>query len=166
MKKMFSEKEIQDALSAYKMEDEFFLSDDVKVIFFPCRAYHDAQIWYWDGDSWELLESFKLAKAGEPMDERLHVIATLMRQAEARLRKFRFFQTYKKTVTWREYYNVEAESLEKALEKVKECDGDLDDCEDAEFVEAEQEDEYDAEEFQRRVIDTIYDPDGEEVELC
>lgn len=164
MKKMFSEKEIQDALSGYAMEDEYYLNGDVKIIFFPCRAYHDAQIWYWDGDSWELLGSFKLAKTGEPMDERLHVIATLMRQAEARLRKFRFSQTYRQTVTWREYYDIEAESLEEALEKVEECDGDLEDCEDAEFVKTAQEEEYDMEEFQRRNIDTIYDPDGEEVE--
>lgn len=164
MKKMFSEKEIQDALSVYSMEDEFFLNDDVQIIFFPCRAYHDAQILFWDVDAWIPLGSFKLAKAGEPMNERLHVIATLMRQAEARPRKFRFSQTYKKTVTWREYYNVEAESLEEALEKVKECDGDLDDCEDAEFVEAQQDEEFDVEEFQRRDIDTIYDPEGEEVE--
>ena len=164
MKKMFSEKEIQDALQGYAMEDEYYLNSDCKIIFFPCRAYHDAQIWYWDVDAWERLGSFKLAKTGEPMDERLHVIATLMSQVEARIRKFRFSQTYKKTVTWREYYDIEAESLEEALEKVEECDGDLEDCKDAEFVEAEQEDEYDAEEFQRRVIDTIYDPDGEEVE--
>lgn len=164
MKKMFSEKEIQDALSGYAMEDEYYLNDDVKIIFFPCRAYHDAQIWYWDVDSWELLGSIKLAKAGEPMNERLHVIATLMRQAEARLRKFRFSQTYEKTVTWREYYNVEAESLEEAIEKVKECDGDLDDCEDAKFVEAEQEYSNDIDDYQRRDIDAIYDPEGEEVE--
>lgn len=79
------------------------------------------------------------------------------------IKVFRFSQTYKKTVTWREYYDIEAESLEEAIEKVEECDGDLDDCEDAEFVEVEQEEEYDAEEFQRRVIDTIYDPNGEEI---
>ena len=164
MKKMFSKEEIQDALSGYAMEDEYYLNDDVKIMFFPCRAYHDAQIWYWDGDSWELLESFKLAKAGEPIDERLHVIATLMSQVEARTRKFRFSQTYKKTVTWREYYDIEAKSLEEALEKVEECDGDLEDCEDAEFVEAEEDVENDIDAYQYRNIDTIYDPDGEEVE--
>lgn len=80
------------------------------------------------------------------------------------IKVFRFSQTYRKTVTWREYYDIEAESLEEALEKVEECDGDLEYCEDAEFVEAEQEEGHDIEEFQRRVIDAIYDPDGEEVE--
>jgi len=83
---------------------------------------------------------------------------------ESDIKVFRFSQTYKKTVTWREYYDIEAESLEEALEKVEECDGDLDDCEDAEFVEAEQEEENDVDAYQRRDIDTIYDPDGEEVE--
>lgn len=77
---------------------------------------------------------------------------------------YRFSQTYTKTVTWREYYDIEAVSLEDAREKAAACDGDLDDCEDAEFIEAEEDDEYDAEEYQRRDIDTIYDSEGEEVE--
>ena len=94
----------------------------------------------------------------------MYGIQRVMEKAEALKRKFRFSQTYEKTVTWREYYDIEAESLEEALEKVKECDGDLDDCEDAEFVEAEQEEENDVYAYQNRVIDTIYDPDGEEVE--
>lgn len=80
------------------------------------------------------------------------------------IKVFRFSQTYKKTVTWREYYDIEAESLEEAIEKVKECDGDLDDCEDAEFIEAEEDVENDIDAYQYRSIDTIYDPDGEEVE--
>lgn len=80
------------------------------------------------------------------------------------IKVFRFSQTYKKTVTLREHYDIKAESLEEALEKVEECDGDLEDCEDAEFIKTEQEEEYDMEEFQGRNIDAIYDPDGEEVE--
>lgn len=80
------------------------------------------------------------------------------------MKKYRFSQTYEKTVTWREYYEIEAESLEEAIEKVKECDGDLDDCEDAEFIEAEQDEDSDVDAYQCRSIDAIYDPEGEEVE--
>ena len=164
MKKMFSEKEIQDALSVYEMEDEFFLNGDAKIMFFYSNAGYDVQLWCWVDDDWIRHAQVTIIGTGDPEEDRMYGIHCVMERAEALKRKFRFSQTYKKTVTWREYYDIEAESLEEALEKVKECDGDLDDCEDAEFVEAEQEDEYDAEEFQRRVIDTIYDPDGEEVE--
>lgn len=164
MKKMFSEKEIQDALSVYSMEDEFFLNGDAKIMFFCGNAGYDVQLWCWVDDGWITHEQVTIIGTGDPEEDRMYGIQRVMEKAKALKRKFRFSQTYEKTVTWREYYDIEAKSLEEALEKVKECDGDLDDCEDAEFVEAEQEDEYDAEEFQRRVIDTIYDPDGEEVE--
>lgn len=80
------------------------------------------------------------------------------------MKKFRFSQTYEKTVTMIEYYDIEAESLEEARELAVSCDGDLEDCEAAEFVEAEEAEEWDVEAFQRRDIDTIYDPEGEEVE--
>ena len=164
MKKMFSEKEIQDALSGYAMEDEYYLNGDCKIMFFCGNAGYDVQLWCWVDDDWITHEQVTIIGTGDPEGDRMYGIHGVMERAEALKRKFRFSQTYRKTVTWREYYDIEAESLEEALEKVEKCDGDLEDCEDAEFVEAEQEDEYDAEDFQRRVIYTIYDPDGEEVE--
>ena len=164
MKKMFSKEEIQDALSGYAMEDEYYLNDDVKIMFFCGNAGYDVQLWCWVDDGWVTHEQVTIIGTGDPEGDRMYGIQRVMEKAEALKRKFRFSQTYKKTVTWREYYDIEAESLEEALEKVKECDGDLDDCEDAEFVEAEQEEENDVYAYQNRDIDAIYDPDGEEVE--
>ena len=163
---MFSEKEIEKALLEYEMEDEFFLNDDAKIMFFVGRLSYKVELWCWVDESWITHEQVTVIGTGEPEEDRKHGIRCVMERAEALRRKFRFSQTYKKTVTWREYYDIEAESLEEAIEKVKECDGDLDDCEDAEFVEAEEDVESDIDAYQRRDIDAIYDPDGEEVELC
>lgn len=163
MKKMFSEKEIEDALSEYAMEDEYFLNDDAKVMFFKGNAGYDVQLWCWVDDDWVTHEQVTIIGTGDPEEDRKHGIQLVMERAEALKRKFRFSQTYEKTVTWREYYDIEAESLEEAIEKVKECDGDLDDCEDAKFVEAEEEEENDVYAYQNRDIDAIYDPEGEEV---
>lgn len=161
---MFSEKEIEKALLEYEMEDEFFLNDDAKIMFFKGNAGYDVQLWCWVDESWITHEQVTVIGTGDPEEDRKYGIQRVMEKAEALKRKFRFSQTYKKTVTWREYYDIEAESLEEALEKVKECDGDLDDCEDAEFVDVEQEEENNVDAYQNRDIDTIYDPDGEEVE--
>ena len=165
MKKMFSEKEIEKALLEYDMEDEYRLNDDAKIMFFTGNAGYDVQLWCWVDDSWITHEQVIVIGTGEPEEDRKHGIQCVMERAEALKRKFRLSQPYKKTVTWREYYDIEAESLEEALEKVKECDGDLDDCEDAEFIETEKDVENDIDAYQYRSIDTIYDPEGEEVEL-
>lgn len=164
MKKMFSEKEIEKAMDVYDMEDEFFLNDYVKIMFFCGNAGYDVQLWCWVDDGWITHEQVTIIGTGDPEDDRRYGIQCVMERAEALKRKFRFSQTYKKTVTWREYYDIKAESLEEAREKAAACDGDLDYCEDAEFVEAEQEEENDVDAYQNRDIDAIYDPDGEEVE--
>ena len=160
MKKMFSEKEIQDALLEYELEDEFFLNDDAKIMFFCGKNGYDVQLWCWVDDGWITHEQVTVIRTGDPEEDRKYGIQCVMEKAETLTRQFRFSQTYKKTVTWREYYDIEAESLEEALEKVEECDGDLDDCEDAKFIEAEE----NVEIGQDRTIDTIYDPDGWKVE--
>ena len=80
------------------------------------------------------------------------------------MKKFRFSQTYQKTTTWVEYYDIEAKSLKEARRLAAACDGDLEDCEAAEFIEAEEDIENDIDAYQRRDIDAIYDPEGEEVE--
>lgn len=164
MKKMFSEKEIQDALSGYAMEDEYFLNDDVKIMFDTGRQLCGVKLLCWIDERWVTNGKATIGLTGDTMDDRQYGIQLVMERAEALMRKFRFSQTYERTVTWREYYDIEAESLEEAIEKVKECDGDLDDCEDAEFVEAEEDVENDIDAYQYRDIDAIYDPDGEEVE--
>lgn len=160
---MFSEKEIEDALSVYEMEDEFFLNDDAKIMFFRGNAGYDVQLWCWVDDGWITHEQVTIIGTGDPKEDRKHGIWCVMERAEALKRKFRFSQTYQKTTTWREYYDIEAESLEEAREKAAACDGDLDGCEDAEFVEAEQEKSSYIDDYQYRGIDTIYDPEGEEV---
>lgn len=164
MKKMFSEKEIQDALLEYELEDEFFLNDDAKIMFFCGKNGYDVQLWCWVDDGWITHEQVTVIGTGDPEEDRKYGIQCVMEKAETLTRQFRFSQTYKKTVTWREYYDIEAESLEEARELAASCDGDLEDCEAAEFVEAEEAEEWDMEAFQCRNIDTIYDPDGEEVE--
>ena len=161
---MFSEKEIEKALLEYELEDEYWLNNDAKVMFFKGNAGYDVQLWCWVDKSWVTHEQITIIGTGDPEEDRKHGIQRVMERAEALKRKFRFSQTYKKTVTWREYYDIEAESLEEAIEKARNCDGDLDDCEDAEFVEAEEDVENDIDAYQRRDIDAIYDPDGEEVE--
>lgn len=161
---MFSEREIGDAMDVYAMEDEFFLNDDCKIMFFVGNAGYDVQLWCWVDESWITHEQVTIIGTGDPEEDRKYGIQCVMERAVALKRKFRFSQTYEKTVTWREYYDIEAVSLEDAREKAAACDGDLDDCEDAEFVEAEEDDEWDVEAYQRRDIDAIYDPEGEEVE--
>lgn len=164
MKKMFSEKEIGDALSGYEMEDEYYLNDDVQIVFLCGNAGYNVQLWCWVDDDWVTHEQVTIIGTGDPEEDRKYGIQLVMEKAEALKRKFRFSQTYEKTVTWREYYDIEAESLEEAREKAAACDGDLDDCEDAEFVEVEEDVENDIDAYQNRDIDAIYDPDGEEVE--
>ena len=148
----------------YEMEDEYWLNDDAKVMFFKGNAGYDVQLWCWVDESWITHEQVTIIGTGDPEEDRKYGIQCVMEKAEALKRKFRFSQTYERTVTWREYYDIEAESLEEAIEKARACDGDLDDCEDAEFVEAEEDVDNDIDAYQNRDIDTIYDPEGEEVE--
>lgn len=164
MKKMFSEEEIGNALSEYEMEDEFFLNDDAKIMFSKGRLSYKVELWCWVDDSWITHEQVTIIGTGDPEGDRMYGIQRVMEKAEALKRKFRFSQTYEKTVTWREYYDIEAESLEEAREKAAACDGDLDDCDDAEFIEAEEDMEDDVSAYQNRKIDAIYDSEGEDVE--
>ena len=164
MKKMFSEKEIQDALSGYAMEDEYYLDGDVKIMFDTGRQLCGVELWCWVDGRWVTCSEATIGLTGDTMDDRQYGIRLVMERAEALKRKFRFSQTYKKTTTWVEYYDIEAKSLKEARRLAAACDGDLDDCEAASFVEAEEAEEWDMEAFQRRDIDTIYDPEGEEVE--
>lgn len=76
--------------------------------------------------------------------------------------KFRFYQVNIKAVEVREYYDIEAESLEEAREIASEC-CDLDDCENAEFLEAEECFDSFGIDWQERNIKGIYDSDGDEV---
>lgn len=78
--------------------------------------------------------------------------------------KFRFYQDIKYTRTCREYYNIEAESLEDARKIVEEC-GNLRDCDDAEFDDAEDliSDSESMYEYQNPNIVGMYDSEGEEI---
>ena len=80
------------------------------------------------------------------------------------MKTFRFYQDIKVLKTYREYYNIQADSLEDARTKA-EAVANLRDCEDAEFDEAEDlitemDDVY---EFQNPNVVGIYDNEGEEI---
>lgn len=77
---------------------------------------------------------------------------------------FRFYQDISVVRTYREYYDIEAESLEEAREKVSEVDN-LRDCEDAEHYDtADLWDTIDdIHEFQNPNIIGIYDSEDEEI---
>ena len=76
--------------------------------------------------------------------------------------KFRFYQEFEVTRKLREYYEIEANSLEEAREMASEvCD--LEDLGDAEFDEVQElEPEFDRN-FLKSAI-TMYDSEGEEIE--
>jgi hypothetical protein len=75
---------------------------------------------------------------------------------------FKFYQEYTYTRKMREYYEIEAESLEEARQLAEGC-ADLEDCEDAEFCDCEEIDPVDDRNFLKGTI-TIYDNTGEEIE--
>lgn len=77
---------------------------------------------------------------------------------------FKFYQDYTYTRTCREYYNIEADSLEEARNKAAEV-ANLDDCEDAEYLESKdlETNEDSIYEYHNREIKGIYDEDGEEI---
>lgn len=80
------------------------------------------------------------------------------------MKTFRFYQDVKVERTYREYYNIQAESLEDARAKAEQA-ANLRDCEDAEFDEGEDlfstiDDMY---EYQNPNIVGIYDSEGEEI---
>lgn len=76
--------------------------------------------------------------------------------------KFRFYQEFEVTRKLREYYEIEANSLEEAREMASEvCD--LEDLGEAEFDEVQElEPEFDRN-FLKSAI-TMYDSEGEEIE--
>lgn len=75
--------------------------------------------------------------------------------------KFRFYQEYQVTRKVREYYDVEAESLEQARELASEvCD--LEDLDEAEFDDIEDLEPQDDRSFLKGTI-TMYDSEGEEI---
>lgn len=80
------------------------------------------------------------------------------------MKTFRFYQDVKVERIYREYYNIQAESLEDARAKAEQA-ANLRDCEDAEFDEGEDlfstiDDMY---EYQNPNIVGIYDSEGEEI---
>ena len=75
---------------------------------------------------------------------------------------FKFYQEYTYTKKMREYYEIEAESLEEARQLAEGC-ADLEDCEDAEYIDCETIEPECDRNFLKGTI-TIYDEDGEEIE--
>lgn len=75
--------------------------------------------------------------------------------------KYRFFQDLIVTKTIREWYEVDAESLDEAREQVAEV-SDLMDCDNACYCDSEELFD-DIKEMQNRQIKGIYDEDEEEV---
>ena len=75
--------------------------------------------------------------------------------------KFRFYQDVQVVTTRREYYDIEADSLEDAREKVGDVSN-LDDCECADYIESELLLD-DIRDFQEKNIEGIYDSEGEEI---
>lgn len=162
---MFSEKEIGDAMDVYAMEDEFFLNDDCKIMFFVGNAGYDVQLWCWVDDGWITHEQVTIIGTGDPEDDRKHGIKCVMERAKWLPRTYKFYQDIKVVKTEREYYTIVADSLEDAREKVKGCCN-LRDCDETEFYDSETvisstDDMYN---FQNPNVIAIYDPDGEEVE--
>ena len=75
--------------------------------------------------------------------------------------KYRFYQEYTITKTLREYYDIEADSLEDARELATEV-ADLEELDEAEFQEVEELYPELDRDFLKGTI-TIYDEDGEEI---
>lgn len=74
---------------------------------------------------------------------------------------FKFYQDIRVVANRREYYTIEADTLEEARQLAEGC-ADLEDCESAEYDSSElilEDDEY----FHNRICG-IYDEDGEEIE--
>ena len=162
---MFSEKEIEKALLEYEMEDEFFLNDDAKIMFFVGRLSYKVELWCWVDESWITHEQVTVIGTGEPEEDRKHGIRCVMERAKRLPRTYRFYQDIKVVKTEREYYTIVADSLEDAREKVKGCCN-LSDCDEAEFYDSETviSSVDDMNNFQNPNIIAIYDPEGEEVE--
>jgi hypothetical protein len=74
---------------------------------------------------------------------------------------FKFYQEYTDTRKIREYYEIEAESLEEARQLASEVT-DLEDLFEAEFQDVENLDATDDRDYIKGTI-TIYDEDGEEI---
>jgi hypothetical protein len=74
---------------------------------------------------------------------------------------FKFYQEYTDTRKIREYYEIEAESLEEARQLASEVT-DLEDLFEAEFQDVENLDPTDDRDYIKGTI-TIYDEDGEEI---
>lgn len=76
---------------------------------------------------------------------------------------FRFYQDVEVKTTRREYFEVKARNLKSAYKKLSEVTN-LDECDDAEFIESEEIDDIfmDIEQFQNPDIIGIYDEDGNE----
>lgn len=165
MKKMFSEKEIEKALLEYEMEDEYWLNDDAKIMFFRGNAGYDVQLWCWVDESWITHEQVTIIGTGEPEEDRKHGIRCVMERAKWLPRTYKFYQDIKVVKTEREYYTIVADSLEDAREKVKGCCN-LSDCDEAEFYDSETviSSADDMNNFQNPNVIAIYDPEGEEVE--
>lgn len=156
---MFTDEEIQDVLDVYNMEDELVLNDNCKIMFFAGNAGWDVQLWVWKDEQWITHEQTTVIGTGDAEDDKRYGIQCVMERAETL--KFRFTQTRKKTIRYREFYDIEASSLEEAREKAAECDGDLDDCEYAVLIDVEEDEE---EYYFSRDIESIYDSEGELVE--
>lgn len=75
--------------------------------------------------------------------------------------RFKFYQEYTITKTLREYYDIEADSLEDARELATEV-ADLEELDEAEFQEVEELYPELDRDFLKGTI-TIYDKDGEEI---
>jgi hypothetical protein len=75
--------------------------------------------------------------------------------------KFRFYQNVQVIATRREYYTIEADTLEEARQLAEGC-ANLEDCESAEYNSSEL--LLDDDGYNNGRIYGIYDEDGEEIE--
>lgn len=74
---------------------------------------------------------------------------------------FQFYQDVEATITRREYYTIEADTLEEARELASGV-GNLDDCDNAEYQSSEL--LLDDDGYNNGRINGIYDEEGEEIE--